>query len=111
MLKDEGAETLARNRRKVAAVYCATQAGFEVIQGLLEHVMRDAGRRQGRWAGQDVGIDAKTCEDGAFFDGRARMLYTRARRSALWGGAPGGAYKLLAELSVLGTGNRLEVFL
>ncbi len=95
----------------MAAVYCATQAGFEVIQGLLEHVMRTLGVVKGDGQGKTWGIDAKTCEDGASLMDAARMLYTRARRSACGVGAPGGAYKLLAELSVLGTGNRLEVFL
>lgn len=77
VLKDSKAEVLASNRRKVAAVYCATAAGFEVIQGLLESVLgclgakRGSGREQGTWS-----LDAGGCSDEAFFEGRrANIVY------------------------------------
>lgn len=77
VVKDAEAEVLASNRRKVAAIYCATSAGFEVIQGLLESVMntldvkRGDGNEKGTW-----GIDATSCTDAVFFDGRrANVMY------------------------------------
>lgn len=76
VLKDDNAEVLASNRRKVAAIYCATAAGFEVIQGLLESVMntlgvrRGNGREKGTWS-----IDAASCTDGAFFEGRRAHIF------------------------------------
>lgn len=80
ILKDDKAEVLASNRRKVAAIYCATSAGFEVMQGLLESVMstlgakRGDGREKGTWS-----IDAQSCTDGAFFKGRrANIMYEEA---------------------------------
>eukprot|EP00177_Eucheuma_denticulatum_P004484 GFKZ01008153.1.p1 GENE.GFKZ01008153.1~~GFKZ01008153.1.p1 ORF type:complete len:592 (-),score=85.13 GFKZ01008153.1:2014-3789(-) len=77
VVKDGGAEVLARNRRKVAGIYCGMSAGFEVIQGLLESVMSTLGVarvQQGDVEGWD--IDAKSCDDGAFFEGRrANVLY------------------------------------
>lgn len=75
VLKDSTAEVLACNRRKVAAVYCSTQAGFEVIQGLLEHVMTTLGARKGE-GNDDWRICAQACEDEIFFNGRrANVIY------------------------------------
>lgn len=71
VIKNKEADVLACNRRKVAAVYCATSAGFEVIQGLLDNVMitlgvkRDSDGEKGKWR-----LDAKNCNDEAFFEGR-----------------------------------------
>jgi len=62
----------AVNRRMCAAVFCGMTAGFEVIKGLLDHVMRVMGVADGEWR-----IDPETCEDGAFFPGR---------RAAVWKG-------------------------
>ncbi|PXF47193.1 Phenylalanine--tRNA ligase beta subunit [Gracilariopsis chorda] len=77
VLKDEQTEVLARNKRKVAAVYCAPSAGFEVIQGLLENVLstlgvkRGDGDEKGTWS-----LDAENCSDGTFFEGRrANIVY------------------------------------
>lgn len=48
--KDPTAEVLASNRRKMAAIYCAMNAGFEVIQGLLDQAMRTLGVAKGSGA-------------------------------------------------------------
>lgn len=50
VLKDDSAEVLAANRRKMAAVYCAMSAGFEVLQGLLDQAMRTLGVPNGSGA-------------------------------------------------------------
>lgn len=79
VLKDVKAEVLAKNRRKVAAIYCSTQAGFEVIQGLLEHVMTTMGVSKGNGLDGTWRIDADKCTDGTFFDGRrASVVYNDA---------------------------------
>lgn len=76
VLKNESDETRACNRRRIAAVYCATNAGFEVIQGLLEHVLRTLGVKKGDGEGDSWRMDAKSCTDGAFFEGRrADVVY------------------------------------
>ncbi|CDF35369.1 unnamed protein product [Chondrus crispus] len=76
VLKDDNAEVLASNRRKVAAIYCATAAGFEVIQGLLESVMNTLGVRRGNGIEKGTwSIDAASCTDGAFFEGRRAHIF------------------------------------
>lgn len=81
VVKDASSETLARNRRRVAAVYCATAAGFEIIQGLLESVMNTLGARRGELKmemdmKQVWSLDAAKCTDGALFEGRrASIMY------------------------------------
>ncbi len=72
VVKDGKAEVGAVNRRKIAAVFCSTMAGFEVIQGVLEHVMVALGVKKDAW-----GIDEKKCGDGAFFEGR--------KAAVMWG--------------------------
>lgn len=47
VLKDDAAEVRASNRRRMAAVYCAMSAGFEVVQGLLDQAMRTLGVAKG----------------------------------------------------------------
>ncbi|XP_052739878.1 phenylalanine--tRNA ligase beta subunit isoform X2 [Bicyclus anynana] len=39
VLKDEAAETGARNSRRLCAVYCGKAAGFQFVHGLLDRVM------------------------------------------------------------------------
>lgn len=76
VLKDCNAEVLASNRRKVAAIYCATSAGFEIMQGLLESVMSTLGVPRGDGKNGTWCIDAASCADGAFFEGRrANVVY------------------------------------
>lgn len=40
VVRDSSAEVKARNKRHLAAIYCNKSAGFEMIHGLLDHVMR-----------------------------------------------------------------------
>lgn len=71
VLKDDKAEVLASNRRKVAAIYCSSTAGFEVMQGLLESVMNTLGVMRGKGNDKETwSTDATSCDDGAFFEGR-----------------------------------------
>lgn len=76
VLKDKTAEVLAKNRRHVAAVYCATNAGFEIVQGLLEHLMTTLSVAKGDGTNGTWRIDAANCTDEAFFEGRrASVVY------------------------------------
>lgn len=76
IVKNSQAEVGASNRRKIAAIFCSTMAGFEIIQGVLEHIMLSLGVKN--WC-----IDETNCEDGAFFDGR--------KAAVMWGDKPIGS--------------------
>lgn len=39
VIRDDGVEVGARNERRICAVNCNKTAGFEVVHGLLDHVM------------------------------------------------------------------------
>lgn len=77
VLKNKNAEVLASNRRRVAAVYCSTTAGFEVMQGLLESVMNTLGVARGKGDNKETwNTDVTSCSDDAFFEGRrANIVY------------------------------------
>jgi phenylalanyl-tRNA synthetase beta chain len=78
VLKDAAAEVRAANRRRMAAVYCATAAGFEVVQGLLDQAMRTLGVVRGPAAPGDRTwrLDPAGCTDGALLPKRrANVLY------------------------------------
>lgn len=76
VLKNSEADVLASNRRMVAAVYCGTAAGFEVIQGLLESVMNTLGAKRGTGRDDSWNIDGTNCDDETMFPGRrASILY------------------------------------
>lgn len=75
VLKDKTAECGAVNCRRMAAVYCSTAAGFEIIQGLLDHLMsvlscvKGDGVSQQSWR-----INANMCHDETFFPGRRACI-------------------------------------
>lgn len=76
VLKDPAAEVLASNRRKMAAIYCAMSAGFEVLQGLLDQVMRTIGVAKGSgdadtntWC-----LEPSLCDDGALLPKRRAFV-------------------------------------
>jgi phenylalanyl-tRNA synthetase beta chain len=78
VLKDAGADVLAKNHRKMAAVYCATTAGFEVIQGLLDQVMKTLGVPKGDGNSKTWRLDADSCKDETLFPRRrANVVYDR----------------------------------
>uniref|UniRef100_A0A7S1T4V3 phenylalanine--tRNA ligase n=1 Tax=Compsopogon caeruleus TaxID=31354 RepID=A0A7S1T4V3_9RHOD len=64
VLKDPSREVGARNRRKMAAVFASTHAGFEIIKALLDHLVTVLGRKG------EVTLDPHACQDDAFFPGR-----------------------------------------
>lgn len=76
IVKDSATETGAKNIRKCAAVYCANVAGFEVIQGLLEHCLRILGAHRGGSDDNAWDLDSEGCDDDCFMKGRrASIVY------------------------------------
>ncbi|CAH0723889.1 unnamed protein product, partial [Brenthis ino] len=75
VLKDETAETGARNVRRLCAAYCGRAAGFQHVHGLLDRVM--AMLRQ-PWH-VDTGYFLKQCEDPAYFPGRCADIILRGK--------------------------------
>lgn len=78
ILKSHSADVGAVNRRRAAAVYCGTAAGFEIIQGLLESVMKVVGasRVNGGKLADQWDLDEMSCCDEVFFPGRrADIVY------------------------------------
>lgn len=86
VLKDVDADVRAVNRRRMAAVYCSTAAGFEVMQGLVEHVMKVAGAVRGDGVAKRTWrIDGENCHDGAFFPGRRASVMFEGRNIGVTG--------------------------
>ena len=70
--QDPQAERRSRNERHLGAVYCARNARFEVVHGLLDRVMRMLGAGAYRLDPIAADSDVKT-----FLPGRgARIIYT-----------------------------------
>lgn len=70
--QDPQAERRSRNERHLGAVYCARNARFEVVHGLLDRVMRMLGAGSYRLDPIAADSDVKT-----FLPGRgARIMYT-----------------------------------
>ncbi|XP_055682079.1 phenylalanine--tRNA ligase beta subunit [Lutzomyia longipalpis] len=76
ILADEEAEVNARNERRICAVNCNRNAGFEVVHGLLDRVMQ---LLEVPWKG-DNGYCLEATDDATFFPGRcAAIMYRGAR--------------------------------
>lgn len=79
--KDEEAdpERCARNERHVAAVYFDKSASFEVVHGLLDHVMRALAipRISRDSKDKSKGYYLEACEHPTFFPGRAATIHFR----------------------------------
>ena len=81
LLSDE-TDTGARNERRLVAVHCGKESGFEVVHGLLNRVMEvmgvaweGAGGAGGRY-GTYGWVESDDGEDSTFFAGRsARVSY------------------------------------
>ncbi|XP_053605943.1 phenylalanine--tRNA ligase beta subunit [Plodia interpunctella] len=72
VLADDSAETGARNRRRLCAVYCGKSAGFQLVHGLLDRLML-----QLRVSAADYRLHQ--CSDPAFFPGRCAEVRWRQR--------------------------------
>ncbi|KAL0831929.1 hypothetical protein ABMA28_001447 [Loxostege sticticalis] len=75
VVKDETAETGARNERRLCAVHCGRAAGFQFVHGLLDRTM--ALLRQ-PWS-RDAGYSLRQLEDPAYFPGRCAEVVLRGQ--------------------------------
>uniref|UniRef100_A0A6B2ECL9 Phenylalanine--tRNA ligase beta subunit n=1 Tax=Phlebotomus kandelakii TaxID=1109342 RepID=A0A6B2ECL9_9DIPT len=81
ILSDEEAEVNARNERRICAVNCNRNAGFEVVHGLLDRVMQ---LLEVPWKG-DNGYCLEATEDATFFPGRCAAIMYRGSRIGIIG--------------------------
>jgi phenylalanyl-tRNA synthetase beta chain len=81
VLKDETSDVGAKNRRHICAIHGGMTSGFEVVHGLLDHVMmlldipRDAA----------TGYAVVEASDGAFFDGRCAKILVKGQEVGVMG--------------------------
>ncbi|XP_046967013.1 phenylalanine--tRNA ligase beta subunit [Vanessa cardui] len=75
VIKDETAETGARNERRLCAVYCGRAAGFQFVHGLLDRV---CAMLRLPWH-QELGYYLRQCEDPAYFPGRCAEVILQGR--------------------------------
>lgn len=79
VFKDVSKERQARNERHAAAVWCNKSAGFEIVHGMLDRVMKilevkliSKAAKQG-----ETGYYIKEAEDPTYFPGRAAKIFYR----------------------------------
>lgn len=84
VLKDDTTDVGARNHRRLCAVHYGKTSGFEIVHGLLDHVMRqlEVPHSANR---TDPGYYLKACEDSAFFNGRCAAVMFGDRSIGLLG--------------------------
>ncbi|KZT42883.1 phenylalanyl-tRNA synthetase [Sistotremastrum suecicum HHB10207 ss-3] len=80
VVKDPTLERQARNIRNAAAVWCNRTAGFEVVHGLLDRIMKmlEIPYIVNAASKAESGYYIKEREDPTFFPGRAATIYYRA---------------------------------
>ncbi|XP_034828388.1 phenylalanine--tRNA ligase beta subunit isoform X1 [Maniola hyperantus] len=75
VLKDDKAETGARNERRLCAIYCGKAAGFQYVHGLLDRVMA---LLRHPWDKQ-TGYYLRQCDDPGYFPGRCAEVVLRGQ--------------------------------
>ncbi|CAK1543898.1 unnamed protein product [Leptosia nina] len=75
VLKDEAAETGAKNERRLCALYCGRAAGFQYVHGLLDRVMALLSTPYT----PNTGYSLKQAEDPAYFPGRCAEVLLQAK--------------------------------
>ncbi|GJD13009.1 Phenylalanine--tRNA ligase beta subunit [Galdieria sulphuraria] len=80
-------EVGAVNRRSLCAVYCSSTAGFELIHGLLEHIMKVVSlpNKATSKGSKYFWLDDKNCEDNAYFPGRRALIMFGEREIGVLG--------------------------
>uniref|UniRef100_A0A6U2AIS2 phenylalanine--tRNA ligase n=2 Tax=Hemiselmis andersenii TaxID=464988 RepID=A0A6U2AIS2_HEMAN len=81
VLKDPTTDVGACNRRHLIAMYGGNTSGFEVVHGLLDHIMT----LNGIPMGDKDGYALKEAKDGAFFDGRCAHVMLRGEAVGVTG--------------------------
>jgi len=79
VFKDTSLERQAKNVRHAAAVWCNKSAGFEVVHGMLDRVMKmlEVPRITASDLKAETGYYIKETDDPTFFPGRAATIYYR----------------------------------
>lgn len=79
VFKDLDLERQARNARHAAAIWCNKTAGFEIVHGLLDKVMKtlEVKRISASDAKSESGYYLKEKDDPTYFPGRAAAIYYR----------------------------------
>jgi len=83
MYKDSTTETGAANKRSLAAIYCNTTAGFEIIHGLLDRIMLLLRIQSKKKVAN--GYHIKQSEDPTFFPGRRADVYVGDKKIGVFG--------------------------
>jgi len=100
-LKDASVERQCRNERHAAAVWCNRTAGFEMVHGLLDRIMKmlEIPFIKISSSQESTGYYLEECQDSTFFPGRvAQILYRSASTEAT---ESTGLTKLKANLKSL----------
>jgi len=86
--KDNTTDVGAFNERRLCAIYCSHNSGFEIVHGLLDHIMKV---NNVTWKKEGVPCTAakyyylKPSEDGAFFPGRRADVYLNDKKIGVLG--------------------------
>jgi len=82
----------ARNERRLVAVYCGKESGFEVIHGLLNRLMEVLGvphkddlAAEGKEEGKAGSYHWAPSNDPAFFPGRQASVFARGKEVGVFG--------------------------
>ncbi|GAO48276.1 phenylalanyl-tRNA synthetase [Saitoella complicata NRRL Y-17804] len=75
VFKDEREERRARNERRFCAVWASKTAGFEVVHGLLDRIMRMLSVNPTDKSSKQTGYWIEETDDGTFFPGRAANVW------------------------------------
>ncbi|GLC71953.1 hypothetical protein PLESTF_001188500 [Pleodorina starrii] len=88
ILLDPSRSVGARNERRLVAVYCAKESGFEVVHGLLNRVMEVLGvpyKEDPSAAGAPVSYHWSPSSDPALFPGRQAAIFTGETQVGVFG--------------------------
>ncbi|KAK0084147.1 hypothetical protein PV325_007524 [Microctonus aethiopoides] len=78
VLRDSNTEVGARNERRLAAIYCNTSSGFEIIHGLLDRIML---LLETKWSVNKTneGYYLKAAEDPTYFPQRCATIIANGK--------------------------------
>ncbi|KAL6007385.1 hypothetical protein ACLOJK_032882 [Asimina triloba] len=84
VLLDDSKDVGAANRRQLAALYCNSKSGFEVIHGLLDRIMQIVGIPFVP-VGDDTGYYIRPSHEPEFFPGRQASIIFKGKRIGVFG--------------------------
>ncbi|KXX76646.1 Phenylalanine--tRNA ligase beta subunit [Madurella mycetomatis] len=97
VLKDESCERQARNERRLGAAFCGKSSGFEIVQGLLDRVMKVLDIS---FLTHEEGLHGKSQADGYFIQGIDDPTFFSGRAAAI-NVRMGGQLRRIGELGIL----------